>query len=192
MEKEEAKTLVEPLEQKENTAINDAVRQLAFIVGELEFRMGVESIDAGHYTEAVDHFKLSTSHNHPGGTFNLALCYEQGFGVKKCMKTALCIYEIACELGHAKAFFNLGVFHAQGLGGVLKNAHQAKKYFEQAAELGCAEATEALSLFFPRQWGLPIIEETPDENFRYNEKSLMSSPVSALTNHNMIRRIAVT
>lgn len=189
---EKVKSSVDAFEGKENSAIDDAIRRLAFIVGELEFQMGVESILAGQYTEAVNHFNLSTSHNHPGGTFNLALCYEQGFGVKKSMKTAIQLYVIASELGHAKAFYNLGVFHAQGLGGVHKNVHRAKKYFEQAAELGCVDATEALSLLYPRQYKFSIIEETPDEDFRYNDKSLMSNTVIPLPNHNLTRRIAVT
>lgn len=189
---EEVQTAVETPEERENSAIDEAIRQLATIVGELEFQMGVESVNAGHFDEAVDHFKLSTSHNHPGGAFNLALCYEQGVGVKRNMKTARRLYEIASGFGHAKAFYNLGVFHAQGLGGVHKNANQARKYFEQAAELGNIDAMEALSLLISRQKKLPIIEEAADEELIYKEKSLMSSTVSAMANHGMMRRIAVT
>lgn len=192
VDKEKEKSSVDMLEKKENSAIEDAIRRLAFIVGELEFQMGVESILAGDFTEAVNHFNLSTSHKHPGGTFNLALCYEQGFGVKKSMKTAIQLYVIASELGHAKASYNLGVFHAQGLGGVHKNFHRAKKYFEQAAELGCCDAAEALSLLFPSQYKFSLIEEFPVKEFYYNEKSQMPSTVSPMPNHNIMRRITVS
>lgn len=67
-----------PSADKQDAAIDDAIRKLFHIVGELEFQMGLESVMSGDYLGAVDHFKLSCSHNHPGGIFNLALCYEQG------------------------------------------------------------------------------------------------------------------
>lgn len=176
----------------EDAAIDDAIRQLAGIVGELEFQLGIESVVAGHFSEAADHFKLSTTHNHPGGIFNLAICYEQGMGVKKNLKTARRLYEIASHLGHAKALYNLGVFHAQGLGGANKDTRQAKQYFQQAAELGNNEATEALRHFLPQPKKLlPIIEEFPEDEFYFKDK-VMSSAVSAIAmNQNqMMRRIA--
>jgi TPR repeat protein len=177
-------------EEKDNAAIDEAIRQLAHIVGELEFQMGIESAMTGHYNDAFTHFKLSTSHNHPGGVFNLALCYEQGVGVKRNMKTARKLYEVASGLGHAKASYNLGVFHAQGLGGAHKSFNQAKKYFEQAAEMGNSDAIEALRLLLPPSKRLPIIEEVPDEEFYFKDKSMMSP--SAIANRNIMRRVAVS
>lgn len=180
--------------EKEDAAIDDAIKQLAHIVGELEFQMGVESVLAGRFSEAADHFKLSTNHNHPGGIFNLAICYEQGMGVKKNLKTARRLYEIASDLGHAKALYNLGVFHAQGLGGANKDSRQAKQYFEQAAELGNNEALEALRVFLPKPKKLPKIVEFPEDEFFFKDK-MMSSAVSAIAmnqNQMMMRRVAAS
>ena len=179
-------------EEKEDSAIDAVISQLAKIVGELEFQMGVESVMTENYDEAVDHFRLSSNHNHPGGIFNLALCYEQGVGVKKNMKTAKRLYEIASELGHAKAFYNLGVFYAQGLGGSNKSYRQAKKCFEKAAQLGNPDATQALSLLLPAAKKLPVIEEFPSEEyfFKDNKSSMMSNAVKAMSNQGM-RRMAV-
>lgn len=176
--------------EQEEAAIDDAIRQLAHIVGELEFQMGIESVMAGHYDDAVDHFKLSTSHKHPGGVFNLGICYEQGVGVKKSLKTAKQLYEVASELGHAKATYNLGVFHAQGLGGARKNFYQAKKYFEQGAQKGNMDAQEALNMLLPKPKKLPIVIEIPEDDFFYMEKSNTKS-ISAMANQSMMR-IAVT
>lgn len=168
-------------EEIEDAAIDGAIRNLAKIVGELEFQLGVESVNNGDYNKAVNHFKLSYNHNHPGGVFNLALCYERGVGVKRNMKTAKKLYEIASELGHAKAFYNLGVFHAQGLGGGRKNFKEAKECFEKAADLGNADAMDALSLLIPVTKRLPVLEEFPVEDFYFKNK-VMSNAVSAISN----------
>lgn len=184
--KEEAK---EPTtEENETAGIDEAIRQLAHIVGELEFEMGVECAMAGNFNDAVDHFRLSTTHKHPGGIFNLALCYEHGVGVKRDMKAARRLYEIASKLGHAKAAYNLGVFHAQGLGGAHKNFQRAKQYFEQAAELGNSDAIQALRLLLPPPKKLPVIAEVPDDDFFFNEKSI----VSAIASNGLMRRIAAS
>ncbi|CRK99462.1 CLUMA_CG012643, isoform A [Clunio marinus] len=177
-------------EKDEENAIDDAIRQLAYIVGEMEFELGIESITSGEYEAAVDHFKLSSNHNHPGGIFNLALCYERGVGVKKNMQAAKELYEIASELGHAKSFYNLGVFYAQGLGGTRKSFDKAKKYFEQAAELGNDDAIQALSLLLSPQQKKIISNKFSDDDFFFAEKQILSNPISAIDN--IVRSVATT
>lgn len=171
--------------KSQDEAIDEAVKQLADIVGELEFQLGVESYRAAHYEDAAEHFKLSTNYQHLGGIFNLAICYEQGLGVKKNLKTAKQLYEIASGLGHVKAMYNLGVFHAQGLG-TSRDFHRAKKYFSEAAKLGNRDASEAIKLLLPKPIILPVIEEY-DELFFNNT----SSKLGGIDNHKMMR-IAVT
>ena len=174
----------------QDEAIDEAIQQLAKIVGEYEFQLGLESVLAGHFEDAADHFKLSTNHNHPGGIFNLAICYEQGVGVKKSMTTARKLYEIASRFGHAKALYNLGVFSSQGLGGANKDSQQAKQYFEQAANLGNIEASEALKVFLPIPKKFTKIVEFPVDDLFFTEK-LLSSAIA--TNQNqLMRRIAVS
>lgn len=109
-------------------------------------------------------------------------------GVKKNMKTARKLYEMASELGHAKASYNLGVFHAQGLGGFQKNRLEAKQKFEQAAALGNSDAIEALRLLLPVPKKLPVIDEFPNEEFYFNDKMMIPTTVSAISNN--LRRIA--
>lgn len=173
--------------KSQDEAIDDAVKQLADIVGELEFQLGVESYRAEDFLNAAAHFKLSTNYKHPGGIFNLATCYEKGLGVKKNLKTAKQLYEIASGLGHAKAMYNLGVFHAQGLGGTTRDFHQAKKYFSEAAKHGNRDAGEAMKLLLPKPIILPVIEEYDELFFNNN-----SSKMSAIENNHKIMRIAVT
>lgn len=59
-------------EEKQDEAIDLAIRQLAQIVGELEYQLGVDSMLLGNLDDAIDHFVMSTNQNHPGGIFNLA------------------------------------------------------------------------------------------------------------------------
>lgn len=107
--------------------------------------------------------------------------------MKKNLRTAKSLYESASELGHAKAFYNLGVFHAQGLGGARKNFKQAKKYFEMAAELGSHDAIGALSILLPPTKKLPIVEELPENDYFLKEKQIMSETIGAIAKHNLMR-----
>lgn len=95
---------------------------------------------------AVSHFKLAASHQHPGATYNLGLCYELGVGVQKNFKRASECYHAASALGHSKAIYNLGVFYSRGLGGKAKSRQAAHKCFVIAAQLGLSEAQDALNL----------------------------------------------
>lgn len=47
--------------------------------------------------------------------------------------------------------YNLGVYHAQGKGGLKVNLKMARELFTEAARLGQPEARHALSLDKPRQ-----------------------------------------
>lgn len=70
---QQAEPELEPTaEEKQDEAIDSAIRQLAQIVGELEYQLGVDSMLLGNLDDAIDHFVMSTNHNHPGGIFNLA------------------------------------------------------------------------------------------------------------------------
>lgn len=104
------------------------------------------------------------------------------------MKTARKLYEMASELGHAKASYNLGVFHAQGLGGFQKSRLEARKNFEHAAALGSTDAIEALRVLIPVPKKLPVFDEFPNEELYFKEKMLIPTKVSAISNN--LRRIA--
>lgn len=133
------------LTDEENDAIiNESISSLGFIVGRFEFQKGIENLLAGYFQDAVEHFTLSVYHNHHRGAFNLALCYEQGIGVKRDLKTAKRLYEVASQLGNAKASYNLGIFHAKGIGGTKQNFQKAKNLFKQAANSGNADGRNVL------------------------------------------------
>jgi TPR repeat protein len=59
---------------------------------------------------------------------------------------AMKLYEMAAIKGHAKAMYNMGVFYVHGMGGLERNNRMARKYFNQAAELGQEDAIKALGM----------------------------------------------
>lgn len=108
--------------------------------------LGVQNMAANNLNDAASHFKLGTTHRHPGATFNLGLCYELGMGVRKDTKRAMECYRSAAALGHPKALYNLGVFYARGVGGLKKNRAAARECFVAAATTGSPEAKRALEM----------------------------------------------
>lgn len=55
-------------------------------------------------------------------------------------------YQVASDLGHATAMYNLGVFYAHGWGGLEASSAEARKLFVKAAKLGQADAQAALDI----------------------------------------------
>lgn len=133
----------QPVEPKPPT-VESAVENLVAVIGEIEYQLGVQNLEVGDYATAVSHLKLGTSHQHAGAAFNLGICFEQGFGVKKNARVAMECFHLASTLGHPQAMYNLGVYYARGLGGLRRSRSMAKKYFTAAADLGLEEAIVAL------------------------------------------------
>lgn len=124
--------------------VESATENLVTVIGEIEYQLGVQNLEVGDYATAVSHLKLGTSHQHAGAAFNLGICFEQGFGVKKNARVAMECFHLASSLGHPQAMYNLGVYYARGLGGLRRSRSMAKKYFTAAADLGLEEAIVAL------------------------------------------------
>lgn len=178
-------------QKSEDEAINEIMTSLSEMIGELEFQMGVECVLHGHYEEAVEHFRMSSSSNNASACYNLALLYEQGLGVKKDMEVAMKLYKLASDQGHDKALYNMGVYSARGLGGAKKSFKKAKSYFEKAATYGNAEAIEALSLMLPEKKKTSPLLIVP--NFIVDDDVGMELMVTKNIHHfNNLQSIAVT
>lgn len=143
--------------------VESAMKNLVSVIGEIEYQLGVENLEIGDYATAVSHLKLGTSHQHAGAAFNLGICYEQGFGVKKSARVAMECFHLASTLGHPQAMYNLGVYYARGLGGLRRSRSMAKKCFTAAAGLGLDEAIAALGPSYSKS----------------SKRSSMSSPVGS-------------
>ncbi|XP_055547074.1 DAP3-binding cell death enhancer 1-like [Wyeomyia smithii] len=135
---------IEQITHEPAPTVESALENLVSVIGEIEYQLGVQNLEHGDYSTAVSHLKLGTSHQHAGAAFNLGICYEQGFGVKKNARVAMECYYTAATLGHPQAMYNLGVYYAHGLGGLRRSRRMARKYFTAAADMGLPEAVDAL------------------------------------------------
>lgn len=152
------------------------MHDLLQVIGDIEFQLGIKSIEDDKYGVAASHFKLGTSHQHAGATFNLGICYELGLGVEQNLKMALDCYIAASSLGHPKAIYNVGVFHAHGLGGLPKNRKLAKQFLVTAAKLGQEDARKALGM---RTYLKPI-PENPHYTKKYVPQSVIFKKAAAV------------
>ncbi|KAL1460005.1 hypothetical protein WDU94_011946 [Cyamophila willieti] len=116
------------------------------MIAELENVRGMKLLKKRKMTDAISHFKQAVFLNHPTAAFNLAQCYENGWGTEKDYSQAVFYYEKAKAQGHASAIYNLGVYYSRGLGGLETNVDKANELFLMAAKLGHAEAAQITGL----------------------------------------------
>lgn len=103
-----------------------------------------------NYNEMIRWYRYSASQNYGSGTYNLAWCYDNGYGVKKSNKLAQKYYKKAFELsrepaeqGDVKHQFVLGLCYHFGLG-VEKSIWDAVEWYEKAAAQGHESAKKNL------------------------------------------------
>lgn len=116
------------------------------MIGELENVRGLKSLKKKKMNDAISHFKQAVLLNHSTASFNLAQCYENGWGTEKDYSQALFYYEKAKAQGHASAIYNLGVYYSKGLGGLDADFDRANEMFLMAAKLGHVQAAQITGL----------------------------------------------
>lgn len=116
------------------------------MIGELENVRGLKSLQKKKMNDAISHFKQAVLMNHSTASFNLAQCYENGWGTEQDYSQALFYYEKAKAQGHASAIYNLGVYYSKGLGGLDVDHDKANEMFLMAAKLGHVQAAQITGL----------------------------------------------
>ncbi|XP_053977807.1 uncharacterized protein LOC128875871 [Hylaeus volcanicus] len=131
-------------------ALKEATEEFAnahkIAMGEFELRYGLKALKEKRYKDAIKHFTTGAKLSSTASMFNLGLCYELGLGTLVDQAKAAKYYNDAAERGHADAIYNLGVFYAQGRGGLSIDVGRARSYFTKAAKLGQSQAQYALDL----------------------------------------------
>ncbi|XP_012277180.1 uncharacterized protein LOC105697980 [Orussus abietinus] len=134
------------VEEALQEAANEFAQTHITAMGEYALLHGIKALEDKRYKDALEHFSEGAKFSSPGSIFNLGLCHELGLGtVIDCVKAAK-YYEEAANKGHADAMYNLGVYYAQGRGGVSMDLNRARSLFTNAAQLGQVNAQHALSL----------------------------------------------
>ncbi|XP_077261931.1 uncharacterized protein LOC143897278 [Temnothorax americanus] len=134
------------IEEAFKEAADEFTNTHKIVVGEYELRYGIKALEEKRYKDALAHFSAGAKLSSPGSMFNLGLCYELGIGTLADQAKAAKYYNDAAAHDHADALYNLGVFHAQGRGGLPINIDTARTYFTRAARLGQVQAQHALDL----------------------------------------------
>ncbi|XP_011146591.1 uncharacterized protein LOC105187476 [Harpegnathos saltator] len=116
------------------------------VVGDFELRYGLKALEEKRYKDAWTHFSQGAKLSSPSSMFNLALCYELGIGTLADPTKAAKYYKDAAAYDHADALYNLGIYHAQGKGGLPIDINTARTCFIKAAKLGQVQAQHALDL----------------------------------------------
>ncbi|XP_012226819.1 uncharacterized protein [Linepithema humile] len=116
------------------------------VVGQYELCYGIKALKEKRHEDALMHFSMGAKQSSPGSMFNLGLCHELGIGTVVDQKKAAECYNDAAAHDHADALYNLGVFHAQGKGGLPVSIDLARICFIKAAKLGQTQAQQALDL----------------------------------------------
>ncbi|KAK7503848.1 hypothetical protein BaRGS_00004971 [Batillaria attramentaria] len=109
---------------------------------------GIYAAEEGHLTDAVKHLQLSSQLGHAPSYFNLALCYQMGYGVEKDLNQAATYYRMAADVGHAQAVFNLALMTMNGEGGITKDKERAMELLNTAAMQGLAQAQTYLGVYY--------------------------------------------
>ena len=81
--------------------------------------------------------------------YNIALCYEKGYGVEKNPAEAARYYRLSAEQGYMKAQCNLGVCYARGFG-VAKDLAEAENWLQKAVSQGDKTAVKVLNIIRSR------------------------------------------
>lgn len=69
------------------------------------------------------------------GSYNLGMCYMNGYGCKVDVEMAFNCFRTAAEKGHPEAFVNIGGFYRDGKV-VRQNYESAARFFEKSAKMG--------------------------------------------------------
>ena len=118
---------------------------------------GIAAYKSGHYTLALQYFHDADEHGHSKASRYIGLCYENGYGVEKNLKTAVQWYTKAMQRGDVTGTYYLGHMYEDGLG-VAVDYTRAREMYEKASyrsDIISAPAQNALGRMYEKGEGVP-------------------------------------
>jgi len=119
-----------------------------------DFEKGMAAAQAGDFATALAEWKPLAEAGEARAQFNMAVLYDNGYGVEKDLTEAEKWFRLAAEQGLAMAQYNLGFMYAAGRG-VERDVEEAAKWYWQAAEQGMPVAQYNLATLFISPRSLP-------------------------------------
>jgi uncharacterized protein len=102
------------------------------------YLQGKEGVLEQDMKKAVELLTIAVSDNIPSALFDLAICYEEGLGVKKDERTAFELYLKAALEGDKDSIYSIGRCYYHGIG-VIPDKQLALIWLEKAQDLGVTE-----------------------------------------------------
>jgi hypothetical protein len=118
-----------------------------------DFEAGVAAARAGDYATALREWRPLAESGDRDAQFNLALLYENGFGVPADGLEAARWYRLAAEQDDRSAQAYLAEMYAKGLG-VSRDDIEALRWYRSAAERGHAASQYNVGLFYATGRGI--------------------------------------
>jgi len=111
-----------------------------------QFQLGISYLDAGQTKKGLKYVRQAANQNQPAAQYRLAKLYEAGIGVTADPDMARELTERAARSGNRIAMHDLGLYYAEGRGGVERNLPTALSWFEKAAERGVVDSQYNLGI----------------------------------------------
>ena len=100
-----------------------------------DFHKGVNAFEAGDYVTALKEWRPFADQGVSSGQYNLAIMYDNGWGIGQDHTEAIRWYKLAAEQGHTHAQYNLALMYEDRIG-VATDYAEARKWHRLAAEQG--------------------------------------------------------
>ena len=113
-----------------------------------QFQLGISYLDAGRTKDGLGYIRKAANQGQPAAQYRLAKLYEAGIGVAADPDMARQLTERAARSGNRIAMHDLGLYYAEGRGGVERNLTTALSWFEKAAERGVVDSQYNLGILF--------------------------------------------
>lgn len=120
--------------------------------------------NAENYSSLAEKLIGLSNDGNPSAMFSLGSLYEGGHGVEQNNTNALAYYVRADQMGLQQAKYQIGVIAEFGRCGVSQSYEVAAKVYEEASDLGHADAQIQLGGLYERGYG---VEKNLDKAFRY-------------------------
>ncbi len=111
-----------------------------------QFQLGISYLDAGQTKKGLEYVRKAANQNQPAAQYRLAKLYEAGIGVTADPDLARELTERAARAGNRIAMHDLGLYYAEGRGGVERNLTTAMSWFEKAGERGVVDSQYNLGI----------------------------------------------
>jgi hypothetical protein len=119
-----------------------------------DFDKGMAAAQAGDFATALAEWKPLAEGGEARAQFNMAVLYDNGYGVEVDLAEAMKWFRLAAEQGLAMAQYNLGFMYAAGRG-VEPDVTEAAKWYWLAAEQGMPVAQFNLATLFLSPRSMP-------------------------------------